>query len=364
MALTKINIGPIHPSTHGVLRLVVTLDGDTIQDIEPHIGFLHRGVEKLVENRMYMQSPTYMEKLDYAAPIAYDDLYVSTVENALGIEVKERAKYVRVVLLELQRLASHLLWLGTSCNDLGQMFTMFMWTMKDRDIILRLLEDATGSRMFYVNMRLGGVARDLPPGFEETASNVMDYMEKRIKYYESYLEKNNIFIERTKGVGKLSREEAIELGVSGPVLRASGVDYDVRKSHPYYVYDKLHFMSKTMVDGDSFARYKVRMLEMKESVRLVKEALKRMPSGDALGMLVKLITPPVKKKEVMERRELPRGEGIMYMIADNQKPYRLSIRSAPFINLAALRRMAKGARMADLFAILGSLDLVMADIDR
>ncbi len=364
MALTKINIGPIHPSTHGVLRLVVTLDGDTIEDVEPHIGFLHRGVEKLAENRMYMQSPTYMEKLDYAAPLAYDELYVATVEAALVITVKEKAKFVRTVLLELQRLASHLLWLGTACNDLGQMFTMFMWTMKDRDIILRLLEDATGSRMFYVNMRLGGLSRDLPPGFDDTALKVLDYLEGRVKYYESFLEKNPIFIERTKGVGKLSREEAINLGVSGPVLRASGVDYDVRRNHPYYVYDLLHFSTRMRTEGDAFARYKVRMLEMKESIRIAREALEKMPSGDAIGMPIKLVAPPTKNKEVSVRRELPRGEGMMYMIADNQKPYRLSIRSAPFINLAAIRRMAKGARMADLFAILGSLDLVVADLDR
>lgn len=364
MALTRINIGPIHPSTHGVLRLVVSLDGDTIERIEPHIGFLHRGVEKLVENRMYMQSPPYMEKLDYVAPLAYDELYVATVEAALGIEVKERAKFVRIVQLELQRIASHLLWLGTSCNDLGQMFTMFMWAFKDRDMVLRLLEDATGSRMFYVNMRLGGLARDLPPGFDEAALKTLDYIEGRVKYYESFLEKNPIFIERTKGVGVLSREDAISLGVSGPVLRASGVDYDARKNRPYYVYKMLHFSTQMAAGGDTFARYKVRMLEMKESIRIVREALNKMPEGDALGLPVKLVAPKTTTREVMVRRELPRGEGIMYMIADNQKPYRLSIRSPAFINLAALPHMAKGARMADLFAILGSLDMVVADVDR
>jgi NADH-quinone oxidoreductase subunit D len=362
--ITKINIGPIHPSTHGVLRLIVSVDGDTIVDVEPHIGFLHRGVEKLVENRMYMQSPNYMEKVDYASPLAYSDLYVATVEEAMDIHVKERARYIRVVLLELQRIASHLLWLGTMCNDLGQMFTMFMWTMKDRDLVLNSLQDVTGSRMFYVNMRLGGVAEDLPPHFKTNVTKLLDYLEKRLKDYEAFLEKNPIFIERTKRVGVLDRKEAIELGVTGPVLRASGVNFDIRRNFSYYAYEKLHFMTQVQTKGDSFARYKVRMLEMKESIKLIRDALRKMPEGDAIGLPIKLISPPVKNKEVFVKRELPRGEGYMYMVTDKQRPYRLAIRAPAFINLSALRYLAKGSRLADLFAILGSLDLVMADVDR
>jgi len=362
--LTRINVGPIHPSTHGVLRLVVTLDGDTIVDVEPHIGFLHRGVEKLAENRMYMQSESYMEKLDYAAPMAYSDLYVAAVEEAMGIHIKERAKYVRVILLEFQRIASHLLWLSAFCNDLGQMFTMFTWAMKDRDLILNLLQDVTGSRMFYVNMRLGGVSIDLPQNFEEHANKLLDYLEKRFKEYERFLEKNPVFIERTKDVGILKREDAIALGVTGPVLRASGVNFDVRKDYPYYAYEKLHFIPQVQTKGDSFARYKVRMQEMKESIKLIRDALKLMPEGDALGMPIKLISPPVKEKEVIVRRELPRGEGMIFMVTDKQRPYRLAIRAPSFINLSALRYIARGARFADLFSILGSLDPVMADVDR
>lgn len=361
---TRINIGPVHPSTHGVLRLVADIDGDTVLNVEPHIGFLHRGVEKLVENRMYMQSPTYMEKLDYAAPMSYDELYVATVEKAMGVEVKERAQWVRVVLLELQRIASHLLWLGTTANDLGQFFTLFMWTMKDRDIILRLLERASGARMFYMNMRIGGLVQDLPPGFGESAQEVLDYLEKRVKKYEAYLERNPVFVGRTRGVGILNREDAISLGVTGPVLRASGVDYDTRKYNAYYVYGKLSFRPQTRSEGDVFARYKVRMLEMGESIRLVREALDRMPDGDAVGMPVRLITPGAKNREARASRETPRGEGIMYMIADPQKPYRLAIRSPTFVNLAALQHIAKDCRMADVFAILGSLDIVMGDADK
>jgi NADH-quinone oxidoreductase subunit D len=364
MPITRINIGPIHPSTHGVLRLVVDLDGDTIMNVEPHIGFLHRGVEKLVENRLYMQSHVYMEKMDYAAPLSEDELFVSTVEAAMGIEVKERAQYIRVVLLEMQRLASHLLWLGTMCNDIGQLFTVFMWAFADRDMVIRLLEAATGSRMFHVNMRLGGVIRDLPPDFDRHTLELMDYLEKRIKEYEDFLEKNPIFMERTKGIGTVSRAEAVNLGLSGPVLRASGVSYDVRSSYPYYVYEKLNFSPHYRNEGDCFARYKVRMLEMTESIKIVRMALGRMPEGDAAGMPVKLVMPPIKNREVHVRREMPRGENAMYMIADNQRPYRLSIRSSPFINLAALKYMSKGHKLADLFAILGSLDLVIADIDK
>ncbi|MEM3791232.1 MAG: hypothetical protein QXL16_00695 [Candidatus Micrarchaeaceae archaeon] len=362
--ITKINVGPVHPSTSGLIRFVVYLEGDTIENLEVHIGFLHRGVEKLVENRMYMQSPPYMEKIDYVAPMAVDDAYVAAVEAALGIEVKERAKYIRLILLELQRIASHLLWLGTLCNDLGQFFTMFMWTFRDRDLVLRLLEEATGSRMFYVNMRLGGLNRDFPPGFEERANKVLGYLEKKIKEYMSILDRSSIFKERMKGVGILGREEAIELGVSGPVLRGSGVRFDVRSSLPYYAYKEVGFTPKVEYKGDNYSRYKVRMLEMLESIRIIRKAFSMMPEGDALGMPVKLITPNAKNKEVKVSRETPRGECMMYMIADQQRPYRLYMRNASYANLHAIEKIAKGHRFADLFAILGSLDPVVADVDK
>jgi len=362
--VTRINIGPVHPSTHGVLRLVVDLDGDTIVNVEPNIGFTHRGVEKLVENRSYMQNLPYMEKQDYVASEAYDDAYVAAVESALGIEVKERAQYIRVILLELQRIASHLLWLGTALNDLGQFFTMFMWTFKDRDKILSLLEEQAGARMFYVNMRPGGLLRDLPKDFEEHTLEVLSYMEKRIKFYEDYLEKNDVFIERTKGIGVLSAQDAIEYGVTGPVLRASGVNFDIRKNRPYYKYAELGIKPQALTGGDCFARYKVRMLEMKESIRLIREAFKKMPEGDALGMPIKLVLPSAKNRIVTVSRETPRGELFLYMVADPQRPYRLAMRTPSFINLAVISKLAKGMHLADLFAILGSLDLVIPDVDR
>lgn len=361
---TRIEIGSVHPSTHGVLGLVADMDGDTVVNVEPHIGFQHRGVEKLLETRTYMQSPAYMEKLDYVAPMSYDEIYVATVEKAMGIEAKERAMYVRTILLELQRIASHLLWLGSMANDLGQFSTMFMWCFKDRDLVLRLLEEASGARMFYMDMRIGGVARELQPGFEEHALEVLGYLEKRIGKYEDYLESNSLFMERMRGVGVISKDMAVELGLAGPVLRGSGISYDVRKDNSYYIYDKLNFSPKVRSDGDCFARYKVRMMELGESIRLVQDALRELPEGDAVGAQTRLIIPSAKNRIVSVSRELPRGECVMYMVADPQMPYRVSIRAPGFINLAALSAIAKGCRAADIFTILGSLDIVMGDVDR
>ncbi|MEM3884076.1 MAG: NADPH-quinone oxidoreductase, partial [Methanothrix sp.] len=254
----RINVGPIHPSTHGVLRLVVDVDGDTVVDVNTHIGFLHRGVEKLMETRMYMQNPSYTEKMDDVAPLAWDDLYVHAVEIAQGKEVKEAAQYARVILDEFQRIASHLLWLGTFCNDLGQMFTLFMWTFRERAEIIKFLEDISGSRMFYVNIRVGGLWKPLPKDFKERAYRLADYIEEHISQYPEVLDKNPVFSERTKGIGKLKLDDAINMGAAGPTLRASGLEYDVRKAMPYYIYDKIKFNVPTRSEGDAYARYKVR----------------------------------------------------------------------------------------------------------
>lgn len=215
MPVMSINVGTVHPSTHGVLRLLVDVDGDTIKGVEPHIGFLHRGVEKLMETRMYMQNPSYTEKLDYVAPLSWDELYVSAVEAALGIEVKERAQYLRVIQLEFQRIASHLLWLGTFSNDNGQFFTMFMWAFRERDAILRLLEDVSGGRMFYLNLRLGGFKSDLPQDFRKRAYTLTDYLEEKILAYPDMLDANPVFMERTKGVGVLSESMPLIMAFRG-----------------------------------------------------------------------------------------------------------------------------------------------------
>lgn len=361
----QINVGPIHPSTHGVLRLVVDLDGDTVKRVEPHIGFLHRGVEKLVETRLYMQSPSYMEKLDYVAPLAWDELFVSAVEKATGTQVKERAQYARMVLLEFQRIASHLLWLGTFCNDMGQMFTAFMWAFRDRAMVIKFLEDVAGSRMFYVNLRLGGLDRELPPDFKQEGLELADYLEDRVHEYRELLEDNPIFIERTRGVGVLKLDDAIDLGVSGPVLRGSGLREDARRSKPYYFYDKVRFSVPVQSRADSLARYRVRMEEILESVKIVKQVLEMMPEkGDVKGLPIKLLGPNANPDPVIISRELPRGEGLIYMIPDKQKPYRISLRSPAFANLSALSKLCEGVKFADIFTILGSLDIVLAEIDR
>lgn len=361
----RINVGPIHPSTHGVLRLVVDVDGDTVKNIEPHVGFLHRGVEKLMENRMYMQSPSYTEKLDYIAPLSWDDLYVGAVEQAMGIEVKERAQHARAILLEFQRIASHLLWLGAFCNDAGQLLTNFMWAFRERAQILKLLEDVSGNRMFYVNLRLGGLNQELPPDFRERALKLTDYLEGRISGYPDMLEANPIFMERTKGIGKLSRKDAVNYGVSGPVLRASGIAEDVRKSKPYYVYEKIRFRIPTGGKGDNFDRYRVRYEEMLQSIKIIRQAIDLMPEvGDIKGLPIKLIGPNAKPDIVITERELPRGEGIIFMVPDKQKPYRISMRSPTFINLAAIKKLTINAKFADIFPTLGSLDLVFGEVDR
>ncbi len=364
MAIMRINVGPIHPGTHGVLRLVVDVDGDTIKDVEPHIGFLHRGVEKLMETRMYMQNPSYTEKLDYIAPLSWDDLYVNSVEKALGVPVKEPAQYERVILLEFQRIASHLLWLGTMVNDIGQLFTIFMWCFRERAKVLKLLEDVSGSRMFYVNLRLGGFNKNPPPDFAERCHQLADYLESKITGYQDVLDADSVFMERTRKVGVLSKDDAIAHGVAGPVLRASGVQEDARRSHPYYVYDKMDFRVPVKANGDAYDRYRVRYEEMLESIRIIRQAVDAMPEGDATGMPIRLIGPQAKPDTIIMQEELPRGEGIIYMVPDKQRPYRIAMRSPAFANLAVLPKISKGQRFADLFSIIGSLDVIMAEIDR
>lgn len=361
----RINVGPMHPSTYGVLRLVVDVDGDTVKDIEPHIGFLHRGVEKLMETRMYMQSPLYTEKLDYVAPLSWNDLYISAVEKATGIEVKERAQYARTILLEFQRIASHLLWLGTFCNDTGQLLTNFMWAFRERAQVIKLLEDISGSRMFYLTLRLGGLYKELPPDFKDRAYKLADRLKSKIPGYWEVLEENPVFMETTKGIAKLSKEDAINYGVAGPVLRASGVEEDVRRANPYYVYDKMKFRVPTGTNGDNFDRYRVRYEEMLQSIKIIRQALDAMPeTGDIKGMPIKLIGPNAKPDVVVVERELPRGEGIIYMVPDKQRPYRISMRSPTFINLAALKKLILNAKYADIFPTLGSLDLALGEADR
>jgi len=362
MPITQINIGPVHPSTHGVLRMVVDVDGGIIKRLDIHIGFLHRGVEKLMETRMYMQNPSYVERLDYIAPLSWDDLYVSTVEMALGIQVKEAAQYARVIMLEFQRIASHLFWFGTFCNDIG-IPTISTWAFRDRATIIRLLENISRSRVFYTNLRLGGLNTPLPADFSEQALELIDYLEKVIPQYKKFLN-NSPFAERTKGIGVLEKDEAIAYGVSGPVLRASGVDEDVRKSNSYYIYEKLNFVVPVEYKGDAYSRFIIHYKEMLQSVKIIRQALGKMPGGDVVGMPIKLIGSAAKPEAVINSRELPKGEGLIYMVPGPQKPYRIYLRSPVSSNLAVLSHVTKECKMADLFSIISSLDVVMGECDK
>ncbi|MEM3883415.1 MAG: hypothetical protein QXT94_00580, partial [Methanothrix sp.] len=256
-------------------------------------------------------------------------------------------------------------WLGTWCNDLGQMFTLFMWTFRERAEIIKFLEDISGSRMFYVNIRVGGLWKPLPKDFKERAYRLTDYIEEHISQYPEVLDKNPVFSERTKGIGKLKLEDAINMGAAGPTLRASGLEYDVRKAMPYYIYDKIKFNVPTRSEGDAYARYKVRFEEMRQSISIIRQALDNFPSNeDVVGMPIKLIGPQANPEPVLLSHELPRGEGIIYMIPDKQKPYRIYMRSPTYMNLSLLSHLAKGHKFADIFSILGSLDVIMAEIDK
>ena len=364
MKTVRINIGPMHPSTHGVLELAVDADGDTIRRVEPHIGFLHRGIEKLAETRLYMQSPSYMEKLDYVAPLGWNELFVSAVEEATSTQVKERAQYARMVLLEFQRMASHLMWLGTFCGDM-QIPKASMWAFTDREKMIRFLEDVAGSRGFYLNLRLGGFDKELPLDFKKRGLKLADYMLDRVHEYRVLLEDNPVFLEKTRNVGVLKPGDAVDLGVCGPVLRGSGVKEDVRKSKPYYFYDKVKFAVPVQSRADCLGRYRVRIEEIAESAKIIRQVLDMMPeTGDVRGLPIGLLGPGADSDPVMVSRELPKGEGLIYMVPDRQKPHRISLRSPAFANLFALSKMCEGAKLSDIFTILGSLDIVLAEIDK
>ena len=360
----RIEIGPMHGGIGGPMRLLVDLKGDVVERVETHVGFLHRGVEKLAEDRAYMQSLPYMEKLDYLSPMSYSEAYISMMEEAIGITVNEPAMFSRTVLLEMQRVASHLFWLGNMASGAGQSSTVKSLALKDRNLILRLIEETAGARNFYVNMRLGGLRRNFGPDFAERTMAAMDYLDKRVRFYDSFLCRNPAFGENMKGIGVLSRENAISFGVTGPVMRGSGVNHDARSEGKYYVYDRLNFKPQARSEGDCFSRYKVRIQEMHESLRIVREALRKMPEGDSVGIPISLMVPKAKKDVVRISRETARGEVCMYLVTGPEKPYRLSIRTPSFINLSVLDEVARGCRLADLFTIIGSLDVVIGDVDK
>ena len=362
-----LNIGPQHPSTHGVLRLEVMTDGEIVSQIKPHLGYLHRCFEKHSENVTYEQVIPFTDRCDYLASMNSNFGYVVAMEELMEIKVSDRVEYIRVIMGELNRIASHLLALGVYGLDIGA-FTPFLYMLRDRERILDMFEYTCGARLLYNYMWVGGVSHDLPKDFEKICIGFLDYFEPQIEEYNNLLTYNKIFVERTADVGVIPADVAISFGVSGPNLRGSGVKWDVRKDEPYSVYDRFEFdvplgEGKFGTLGDCFDRYWVRMLEIKESVRIIRQALKDLPSGDVHQALPKKIRPP--KGSIYRRTESPRGDLGYYIISDGSPvPYRVKMRSPAFTALSCLDEVSKGWMISDVIAILGSLDIVLGEIDR
>lgn len=363
-----INFGPQHPSTHGVLRLKVVLDGEIVDSVEPVIGYLHRGSEKLAEDGTYLQFIPYTDRMDYLAAMHNNYAWCLAVERLMGTRVPERGEWLRVVATELNRIASHQVWLGTFGLDLGAL-TPFFWCFRDREIALGLMEEMCGARLTYSYFRFGGVKRDVGQEFVERLRKFVAYMPARIDEYERILTTNDIFLMRTQGVGVLTTETAIDYSVTGPVLRATGLGHDLRKREPYGAYAQYDFEIPTAKDGDCFARYEIRIEEMRQSVWILEQCLKRIPTGPyvapEIGERAKQnrVKPP--RGEVYARIEGARGElGVLLVSDGTNKPYRAKVRAPTFSNLAVLPEMVRGSKIPDLVATLGSIDIVLGDIDR
>jgi NADH-quinone oxidoreductase subunit D len=357
-----INMGPQHPATHGVLRVKLRLDGERVLGTECVIGYLHRGVEKIAENRTYVQFAPYTDRMDYVAAVTNGMGYCEAVEKLLGVELPARAQYTRMILAELQRIASHLLWLGTHALDIGAMTPVF-YTFREREEILKILENYCGARLTTHAFRIGGLQYDLYDGFEKDVAKFCDYFLPKIDEYEELLTTNRIWMNRTRNVGVLSGADAIALGVTGPVLRGSGVKWDVRKAQPYEAYDKVEFEIPTGDHGDTYDRYIVRIQEMRQSVRIIRQSVERIAPGPIFGKVGKVIKPPAA--EVYHSIEAPKGELGYFVVSDGSThPYRVRVRPPSFVNLEALDIMSRGHLVADIVAIIGTLDIVLGEVDR
>ena len=362
-----LNMGPQHPSTHGVLRLKIHTDGEVVSKIEPIIGYLHRCFEKHCENLPYEQIVPFTDRCDYLASMHMDHAYSIAVEKLLDIELPERVEYIRVIIAELQRIASHLVAIGTFGLDVGAI-TPFTWTIRDRERVLDLFEALCGARLLYNYIWPGGVSHDLSPKFIQRTQEFLDYFETQIFEYNELLTGNKIFVERTADVGVMPADVAVNFGVTGPSLRGSGVDYDLRKTQPYSIYDKFDFNvpvgeGKMGTVGDSWDRYWVRMVEMQESIKIIRQAMASLPDGDVHAAMPKKIRP--KKGEVYSRYESARGDVGIYIQSNGKNvPLRLKMRSPAFCNLSVLGEIAEGWMISDVITILGSLDIVLGEIDR
>ena len=360
-----LNVGPQHPSTHGVFRMVLQVDGEVVRDVIPYIGYLHRGAEKLCETMDFRQGIGFMDRTEYLAAHNAELSYVMAVEALAEIEVPERAQWIRMILCELNRLSSHFMFMGAFGIDVGVFATPFIYAWKEREQIIDLFEEISGDRMVYAYFRPGGLAWDVPVNFKQRVREVLKSVRVGIKDFDGLLTENEIFRARTQGVGVISPEEAIEWGMSGPSLRGSGVEMDVRKDEPYLFYDQIDFNVPTRTEGDVFARYACRMDEMWESVKIIEQCLEKMPDYGPImpeKMPRMLRTPP---GEVYIRTEAPRGEYGIYMVSEGgNRPYRLKVRSACLSNLQALRDMSVGQYLADAIIVLGSIDIVLSEVDR
>jgi NADH-quinone oxidoreductase subunit D len=357
-----LNMGPQHPSTHGVLRVILKLDGERVTDLECVIGYLHRGVEKIGENRTYAMFAPYVDRMDYIAAVSNGLGYCLTVEKLLGVEAPPRAQVTRVILTELNRIASHLLWLGTHALDIGAITPLF-YTMREREEVLKIFENYCGARLTTHAFRIGGLQYQLYDGFEAQVRAFLDAFPAKLDEYERLLTGNRIWVDRLKGVGVLTARDCKELGVTGPLLRAAGVAWDVRKAFPYSGYEQYEFDIPTGANGDTLDRYTVRVEEMRQSVRILRQAVERIPSGPILAKVPKVIKPPAG--EVYVSVEAPKGELGYFLVSDGTlHPYRVRVRPPSFLNLQSLKRMAVGALVADVVAIIGTIDIVLGEVDR
>ncbi len=382
-----LNMGPQHPSTHGVLRLLLELDGETVVNCIPDVGFLHTGIEKTIESKTYEKSEVMTDRLDYLNTMGNNLAYCLAVEKLVDLDVPERAQAIRVIFTELQRIASHLVWLGTHAIDLAAM-SVFLYCFRERERILDMMEMASGQRMMTTYFRPGGLWRDLPPEFEPTLREFLKDFPARIDQYEALLTKNPVFIDRTKNIGHISLEQALDYAVTGPTLRAAGLAHDLRKSQPYSGYEQYDFDVPTHTDSDVYARFLVRMEELRQSLKIITQALDKLPDGRFRSNNRKFVPPPraelgesmeavihhfklwtegfpAPKASVYVPVESPRGELGVFLEGDGgPKPYRCYWRTPSFANLQVLPLMSKGHYVADLVAIIGSIDIVLGDVDR
>jgi NADH-quinone oxidoreductase subunit D len=383
-----LNMGPQHPSTHGVLRVVLELDGEIVMKADPQIGYLHTGIEKSCESKTYSQAITLTDRIDYLAPLSNNLGFCLAAEKLIGLEVPKRAQYIRVLLTELTRITSHLVWLGTHAIDLGAM-SVFLYSFREREEIMKIYEYVSGQRMMTSYFRIGGLALEPPPGWLDRVARVVESMPGHIDEYETLLTQNRIWLARTKGVGNLTAADAIALGASGPLLRASGVPYDIRKVFPYSSYEDFDFDVQTSTGCDCYARYQVRVAEMRESVKIVKQAMGKITSEGPFRAELPGIIPPSREEmktsiegliyhfkiftegfapptgEVYQAIESPRGEMGVFMVSDGSpKPYRVHFRAPSFVNLQTLRKLCEGRLIADVVACIGTTDIVLGEVDR